>query len=145
MKHFVIKYQLYLLMDPLINSKMILLNELSILEEYGFTPPKVLTDEDDLNDIQFHYNLLKNKYFLKYGNYNFNDNKKIRLEQSIDKFLYSLFELNNVINEKYSFDPYNMMINHMDNFNKKYNYNLNRKDLELMLGLFVRNKLSNIT
>ena len=132
-------------MDPLINSKMILLNELSILEEYGFTPPKVLTDEDDLNDIQFHYNLLKNKYFLKYGNYNFNDNKKIRLEQSIDKFLYSLFELNNVINEKYSFDPYNMMINHMDNFNKKYNYNLNRKDLELMLGLFARNKLSNIT
>ena len=61
-------------MDPLINSKMILLNELSILEEYGFTPPKVLTDEDNLNDIQFHYNLLKNKYFLKYGNYNFNDN-----------------------------------------------------------------------
>ena len=132
-------------MDPLINSKMILLNELSILEEYGFTPPKVLTDEDNLNDIQYYYDLLKNKYFQKYGNYNFNDNKKIRLEQSIDKFLYSLFELNNVINEKYSFDPYNTMINHMDNFNKKYNYNLNRKDLELMLGLFARNKLSNLS
>jgi len=132
-------------MDPLINSKMILLNEINILEQYGFTPSKVLTDSDDLNELQYHYNLLKNKYFLKYGNYNFNDNKKIRLEQSIDKFLYSLFELNNVINEKYSFDPYNMMINHMERFNKKNNYNLHRKDLELMLGLFVRNKLTNIT
>jgi len=132
-------------MDPLINSKIILLNEINILEQYGFTPSKVLTYEDDLNDLQHQYNLLKNKYFWKYGNYNFNDNKKIRLEQSIDKFLYSLFELNEVINEKYSFDPYNMMINHMETFNKKYNYNLNRKDLELMLGLFVRNKLSKIT
>ena len=132
-------------MDPLINSKMILLNEISILEEYGFTPPKVLTDKDDLNDIQLHNNLLKNKYFLKYGNYNFNDNKKIRLEQSVDKFLYSLFELNNVINDNYSFDPYNMMINHMERFNKKYNYNLNRNDLELMLGLFARNKLIKTT
>ncbi len=72
---------------------------------------------------------MKNKYFLKYGNYNFNDNKKIRLEHSIDKFLYSLFELNNIINENYSFDPYHMMINHMDSFNNKYKYNLNKKKI----------------
>lgn len=34
-------------MNSVINNKMILLNEISILEEYGFNPLRVLTDDDD--------------------------------------------------------------------------------------------------
>ncbi len=133
-------------MDPLINSKMILLSEINQIQKLGFEIPngKVLTTDDYLDDIIFYNQLLKQLYLEKYGNSDYEESKKQKLEKSVDKFLTCLLELNNAINENYSFDAYKMMLNHMEKFSITHNYNLSRDQLDSMLKAFIKNKLMNV-
>jgi hypothetical protein len=132
-------------MDPLINSKMILLSEINLIQELGFNVPygKKLTTDNYLDEIIFYNQILKKQYLQKYGNLDYEVSKKQKLEKSVDKFLTCLLELNNAINENYSFDAYNMMLNYMEKNSVKYKYNLSRDQLDSMLKTFIKNKLMN--
>lgn len=134
------------LMDPLVNSKMILLNEIKLIQTFGLELPnnKVLTINDYLEEIIFYNQFMKQQHIQKYGNLNYEESKEKKLEKSVDKFLNSLIELNNTINENYSFDPYNMMLNHIERFSITHNYCYNRDQLDSMLKLFIKNKLMDV-
>lgn len=130
-------------MDPLFNSKMILLNEIKQIQNLGLDVPgiKVLTPNDYLDEIIYYNQLLKQQYLQKYGKLHDKESKKQQLEKSVNKFLTHLFELNNAINEYYSFDPHKMMLDHMERFSIKHNYNFSRDHLDSILKMFIKNKL----
>ncbi len=130
-------------MDPINNSKAILLDEINLIKEYGFELPNniTLTMNNYLDEILFYNQVLKKLFEQKYGDFNSEELKKRKLEKITDKFLASLFELNDAINETYSFDPYKTLVIHMKNQTTKKKYNLSYQQIDTMLKVFFKNKL----